>query len=147
MPKMNDPGGRLHAVMNAFADDIESQDPRSVEEEVRSDGIDVYQRAQQARDLFESACAAAKRSKLRSAMQKHRASVMAYAARKLKLPSSAEDRWALLRACLNNNPDMRQAIVTLQHRNFEDFSDADVESALRQLEMLGVLDGEDHGGN
>jgi hypothetical protein len=35
---------------------------------------------------------------------------------------------------------MRDAVVTLQHRNFDSFSEGDVESALRQLNALGLLD-------
>ena len=38
---------------------------------------------------------------------------------------------------------MREAVMTLQHRNFESLSDEDVESMLKQLQHLSVLDDDD----
>ena len=51
-------------------------------------------------------------------------------------------RRLLLAASLQRRPEMREAVITLQHREFDSFSDADVESALKQLDALGLLDEE-----
>jgi hypothetical protein len=41
---------------------------------------------------------------------------------------------------LERRPQMKEAVVTLQHRDFASFSDADVESVLKQLDALGLLE-------
>ena len=41
------------------------------------------------------------------------------------------------------SPQMKEAAVTLQHRDFASFSDADVASVLKQLDALGLLDDDD----
>ena len=45
----------------------------------------------------------------------------------------------MLLGFLNNNPDVGNAILTTQHRGFEELSDEDVESYLKQLFELGAL--------
>jgi len=59
--------------------------------------------------------------------------------RKYYLPESSEERRAMLLGFLNNNPDVGNAILTTQHRGFEELSDEDVESYLKQLFELGAL--------
>jgi hypothetical protein len=56
------------------------------------------------------------------------------------LPDTAEERRALLGGLLARHPRMEAALVTVQHREFKELTDADVESCLAQLAELGVLD-------
>ena len=40
---------------------------------------------------------------------------------------------------MNQHRDMRGAVMTAQHREFSTMTDGDVESALKQLDALGLL--------
>ncbi len=55
------------------------------------------------------------------------------------LPSTPEGRREQLLAILASKPQM-QAMLTVQHRDFESLTDDDIQSALEELSELGVFD-------
>src|SRR5206468_59918 len=57
---------------------------------------------------------------------------------KYQLPGSPEARRALLARLFETYPQMENAFLTVQHRDFKALSDGDVESFLRQLQELGA---------
>ena len=85
---------------------------------------------------------AGRRQRLRAAADKHAQTLATLNKRAARLPGTPALRKALLERVMQRTPEMRPSIMTLQHRDFESFSDADVESALRQLDALGLLDDE-----
>ena len=83
------------------------------------------------------------------AEQAHRTSVEGLQQSKALLPPTPEQRRRLLDRSLRKRPDVRE--MTLQHREFRELSDDDVERLLTKMHHLGALadgdgDGDDDGG-
>ena len=60
--------------------------------------------------------------------------------RPLTLPTTAENRRELLTLIMTGKPELGSALLTAQHREFKEWTDADVQSCLEELAALGVLD-------
>lgn len=142
MTKLKDAGEGLSALMDALADGAATASDHQVLDDAGDAGIDVRAEAGRVRDVLLAGVLRAKKERLRRAQQAHARSVADLGARIATLPDAPVARRALLTRTLGRRPDIREAIVTLQHRDFESFSDADIESALKQLEALGLLDGD-----
>lgn len=140
MRNPKDPGERLSAIMRALADHVGSVPDHTLLEEAASEHIDVKVEATRVRSLLLDGVLRAKKARLKEAARVHGAAVAELGSRVSRLPSTPEDRRMLLRRTLSQRPQMQEAVVTLQHREFESFTDADVESALKQLDALGMLD-------
>jgi hypothetical protein len=79
-----------------------------------------------------------KQRHLRAAQQQYENELIASKQRESKLPTSAEDRRALLRLVCRQNPEL--GVLTLRHRNFEELTEIDITSSLEELQELGALD-------
>jgi hypothetical protein len=77
---------------------------------------------------------------LRAAAAEYKARIKALSTRWVDLPDSPADRRALLSWVFTRHPAMEAAFLTIQHREFKELTDGDVESCLMQLADLGVLD-------
>lgn len=128
--------------MNALADHAESAPDRELLDEAAAQGVDAKSEAAGVRDLLLEALLRGKKARLSAAQREHRRAVADLDSRLVNLPQDAAARRALLQRTVTRKPQMKEALVTLQHRDFESFSDGDVESALKQLEALGLLDDE-----
>jgi len=128
--------------MNALADNVESLTDKDLLEDSAAQGLDAKKEGTSVRELLADAVLRAKKVHLREAVEGHRQAVVAFGARTVRLPETSAERRALLQGFVARKPQMREAL-TLQHRNFESLSDADVESALKQLDALGLLNGGD----
>jgi hypothetical protein len=142
MTKPKDAGDSLSAIMNTLAEQAAGASDKELLDEAVSEGIDAKSVAAHVRGLLLDAVLRTKKERLRKAAEGYGLAVADLAARTARLPNTAEGRRALLDRVLQSKPEMRSAVVTLQHRNFESFSDTDVESALKQLDALGLLDEE-----
>lgn len=80
---------------------------------------------------------AALRTQARRGYEQH---VAELAASSPRLPESPEARRQLVMAVLSAKPDVREAVLTMQHRDFKDLDDDEVERILRQLVDLGHID-------
>lgn len=140
MSTPKDPKNRLAVAMDALAEQVESMSDQEVLDDAAAEGIDVKAEGDRVRGLLLGAVVSAKKDRLASAMHAHKRSVAALARRAVRIPSDPSDRRALLMRSLERRPQMKEAVVTLQHRDFASFSDADVESVLNQLDALGLLD-------
>jgi hypothetical protein len=147
MTNPKSPGERLAALMNALADHAASTSDKDLLEEAAADGVDAKEQADRMRVLLLDGVLRAKKKRLSTAVQAHEAAVTSLGSRISRLPSDATARRALLAKSLRRRPQMREAVVTLQHRDFESFSDADVESALKQMDALGLLDDDSEQGS
>jgi hypothetical protein len=131
---------KLAALMSALADHTESLSDAEVIEDAAAAGVDVNAEAERVRKILSDGMVRAKRARLEQARAAHSVATRAIQGRATRLPGTAAARRTMLIEFLRRAPEMRGAIVTLQHREFESFSDSDVESALRQLAALGLLD-------
>jgi hypothetical protein len=143
MSTPKDPRNRLAALMDALAEKVESMSDQEVLDDAAAEGIDVKAEGARVRGLLLGAVVSAKKERLAEAVAAHRKNVATLAQRAVRIPAAPSDRRALLMRSLERSPQMKEAIVTLQHRDFESFSDADVESVLKQLGALGLLDDDD----
>ena len=134
------PKNRLAVVMDALAEKVESMSDREVLDDAAAEGIDVTAEGARVRGLLLGAVLSAKKERLAEAMAAHKKNVASLTHRAVRIPADPSDRRALLMQSLERRPQMKAAIVTLQHRDFASFSDADVESILKQLDALGLLD-------
>lgn len=134
------PKNPLAVVMDALAEQVESMSEEQVLADAAAEGVDVKAEGDRVRGVLLGAVVRAKKDRLAQAMESHRRNVASLAQRAVRIPRDPSDRRALLMRSLDKKPQMKEAVVTLQHRDFASFSDADVESVLKQLEALGLLD-------
>ena len=134
---------RLAAIMDALAAQTESARDEELLDEAAASGLDVSAESTRVRGVLLGAVLRAKKERLADALGAHRRTVAALSVRSARIPRMPSDRRALLMQTLEQRPQMKEALVTLQHRDFSSFSDADVESVLKQLDALGLLPEDD----
>jgi hypothetical protein len=126
--------------MDALADHAEAAPDQELLDEALAQGIDANAEAGRVRDLLLGAVLRAKRERFDAAQRMHQQAVAELGSRIARLPEDPALRRALLLRVVTLKPQMKAAVMTLQHRDFDSFSDGDVESALKQLDALGLLD-------
>ncbi len=140
MTRSNDGRDRLVALMDALAEHTATLSDREILDDTIAAGVDAKAEAGRVRKGLADALLGAKKQRLQTAAAAHEKTVQALNERVARLPASPESRRGLLDRIVLRQPEMRQTVVTLQHRDFQSFSDADIESALRQLDALGLID-------
>jgi hypothetical protein len=130
----------LTALMDALAERAETASDQEILDDAAASGIDVKAEASQVRDLLHDALLRAKKKRLRQAAEAHTKSVAELGARAARLPATPALQRDLLDRTVRRKPQTKQMVMTLQHRDYESLTDSDVESALRQLDALGLLD-------
>jgi hypothetical protein len=142
MTKLRDASAKVSGIMFALAEREAAASDKDVLETAAGEGTSIADEAARVRDVLLSGVLRAKKARLSRAHEAHQKAVLDLGVRTSRLPPDPSARRKLLAASLQRRPDMRQAVITLQHREFESFSDADVDSALKQLDALGLLDDE-----
>ena len=133
------PGGALTAMMNTLAEATLTVEDDALFDEARGTGEDPLAAAEGVRTLLLKAVKDYRQRHLRVAAHEYRQRVRDIEAHWLDLPDQAGERRALLAAVFDRHPAMQSALLTVQHREFKELSDHDVESCLVQLAALGVL--------
>ncbi len=111
-------------------------------EVLRDAGPEASHKAEQVRACLLDGVRSFKQKALNNALAVYREEVRRYKDRSYTLPSGESDRRELLNSIFQRFPQGEKTFLTLQHREFKSLSDADVESLLKQLEALGVLNGD-----
>lgn len=143
MARERDDGERLHAFANAMADSVETASDEQLLADARSAGVDPNQTKVRVQQMLRGAIKASKQRRLEQAHAEYEASVEAFRAATARIPAMPKQQRALLTHVFQTHPQIRS--VTLQHREFSELTDSDVQSLLRQLEQLGMLEGIDGG--
>jgi len=143
MTKPKDDAERLANLMHALAERAAEATDQEIVDDANAAGVDVKVEADRVRGVLADAILQAKKQRRVDAAAAHKQAVAEIAARTARLPASPAARKRLLDRVVQRQPAMRQTVMTLQHREFESFSENDVESALRQLHALGLLESED----
>jgi hypothetical protein len=130
---------RLAVLFGSLAEQVEEMTDEQILDEAVSAGVDVKAEADRIRGVLLGAVVTAKKARLTEAMAEHRRNVSALTHRSARIPTAPSERRALLMSSLERRPQVKDGI-TLQHRDFASFSDADVEILLKQLDVLGLLD-------
>jgi hypothetical protein len=129
-------------VRRLFAALAESSLHDSDAEVLRDAGPEASLKAEHVRSLLLDTVKAHKQRALNAALAVYREEVRRYKERRFAMPTDSREKRELLTAVLGRFPQGERTFLTLQHREFKNLSDADIESLLKQLEALGVLDGE-----
>ena len=135
-----DPGRRLHALLDALAEHASSATDDELLEDAAAEGTDTKAEAGQVRNVLLEGLKRAKRQRLEHARAERERVLAALESAPVMIPSDSAGRRALLGRLVQRKPQVREAVLTVQHRDFESLSDDDVESLLKQLQHLGVLD-------
>ena len=132
--------GAYAAIMDALAETTLAVDDATLFDEARMASEDPLAAAEGVRTLLLQAAKDYRQRHLRMAANEYRQRVRDIEAHWIDLPDQAGERRTLLAAVLARHPAMQSALLTVQHREFKELSDHDVESCLIQLAALGVLD-------
>jgi hypothetical protein len=126
-------------IMNALAEFTFEMSDEDVEAEIREEGDDPEGSGGQVKQILHAAIKAHQQRHLLEAQQRYAEQIAAMKEKKYDLPESPEERRTLLMAFLSSRPEIGSAMLTAQHRDFKDLTDADVESYLKQLHELGAM--------
>lgn len=137
--KARDSRRRWNAVLDGLADYIETAPANDLLEDARAAGKDPAQTAADVKRVLLDAVTGFEQQKLRAAREAHQQRVRSMTTKSYSLPESAAERRSMLYGLFVRNPEMG-AVLTTQHRNFEEMTDQEVESALQELAELGFLE-------
>lgn len=125
-------GGVAEAVIEASDEDIEA--------EVRSEGLDPAEVADDVRNVLLGALERHRgKQRLERSRTEYKARLTEMQGRAHRLPATKQQRRQLLAQIFSARPQTA-GMLTLQFRDLESLPDEDVTSCLRQLAELGVLD-------
>jgi len=135
----------LENLLEALAESVIEMSDEQVLAEAAEEGNDIDKAAEEVRAVFKVALKNYKQRKLIEAQRQYEDKMSEMFQRKYSLPDSHEERRALLHRFLSANPQVGDALLTAQHREFTELSDEDVEGYLKQFIELGALrlDGEE----
>jgi hypothetical protein len=125
---------RLH---DAIEESIETASGADLREDILLEGRDPAAVAAATRAVFARVTKHFQQKRLIDARRAREAALSAYERHKTQLPSAPQARRALLQRVITAQPHL-----TMQFRDLDHQSDADVESALKQLALLGLLPSE-----
>jgi len=128
----------LENICDALAKSVLEMSDEEILAEARDDGDDVAAAAEEVRQVLRNTLKAHKQRRLVEAQQQYELKMVAMFQREYSLPESPEDKRALFLGILNTNPTVNSAL-TMQHRNFQELSNEDIESYLKQFVELGIL--------
>jgi hypothetical protein len=131
----------LFNVMNAIGDIELEMSEEELLDELRREGKDIEKQAEHVREAFRMAIREYRKAPLLEAQKKYEEHLSRIVTRDFKLPETAVERRNLLSGLFARKPEFRE-LLTAQHREFKDVTDADVESYLKQLIELGALESE-----
>jgi hypothetical protein len=137
--KPRDYEAELRAIMDALAESVAEASDDDILAEAREAGEDPARTAARIRAVLRRAVRDYEQKPLREAQKAYEESVRSIRARPFSVPTTPEGRRQLFTLVMNRKPELGRALLTAQHREFKDLTDADIQSCLEQLGALGVL--------
>jgi hypothetical protein len=128
----------LDAILENLLDSIESTPPEEIAEELLAAGQDLDKIAGDVKSSLLAGVKCFEQRKLREARETYKLRTR-HPATTYVLPPTPEMRRNQLLGIFGQRPEM-QAMVTVQHRDFDSLTDKDIASALQQLAELGLFD-------
>lgn len=125
--------------LDEIASSIETSSSTEIEQDALASGKDLNVLATATRDALIQGTKQFSQRRLHRARQKYVEDVNRIEARKRRIASSADSRRRQFDAVLKAKPELRSTL-TIQHRDLSSLTDADIESALDELDALGVLE-------
>jgi hypothetical protein len=137
--KPRDYRGELREVMNALAEAVAEASDEELLAEAQAEGLDLEAEAESVRAVLRRSVGKFKKRKLEQARRDYELAASALFTNKYSLPETPRERRSLLTNILTAQPQM-QGMLTVQFRELEQLSDEDIESSLKKLAELGILD-------
>ncbi len=126
-------------VLEELADLIEATEPAELAKELREGGHDLLEVEGRMKAAALAGIKNFKQQGLHRARERYRESSVRIERQARTLKGSTADRRRRLFNALEANPGLRSSL-TVQHRDFNEMTEEDVDSALEEIEILGVLE-------
>ena len=133
MAKSKKQSEEYRSIMNSLAESVMALSDKEILEEYAAEP------PSKTKDLLRSAAKAYGHQKLQTAKSKHEQMSGQIQSHSFEMPHTASARRHLLNAVLASQFSNNLGELTAQFRELGSVPDSDVESTLRQLEILGVL--------
>lgn len=130
----------LQTLMAGMVESVLSASDEEILQEAKEQGLDPNKTAAETKDMLLAAVKEAKLRRLREARRQYDRSIAAISSRKVTLPETPAERRTLLAAFFARNATIQAGILTAQHRELKEMTDADVERLLLELDALGLLE-------
>ncbi len=130
---------QLQSLIDGLSEPLISISDEEIRNQVREDGLNVKKLGDLGRKILGEALEIYKSNTLKQARNQYQVRLAAFHATKFFLPTSFEEKLKLLKECLEKHAFVKDAVLTTQHRDFKNLSEADLDSMLRQLHALGLL--------
>jgi len=128
----------LKSIMDFLAESVLDADDEMIAEEIRANGLDPEETAEDTRQVLQTAVANYQKGKLDEARKVYDQKIKKIEGSHYSLPSTPEERSDLLNDIFHLNPSI-QSLLTAHYRDFSKLSDNDIQSLLIHLKELGVL--------
>ncbi|MDP2381566.1 MAG: hypothetical protein Q8N00_02050 [Nitrospirota bacterium] len=125
---------------NIYADDVLDASDEDIIEATRRDGDDPALIAQRGRAVIEEAIRRHGTRLREQARQSYEVTRQDLERATPLLPRLYKDKIALVKACLTKHHLLRHAMATAHYRGFSHLTNKDLDSFLRQLHHLGLLE-------
>lgn len=136
MPEQHRKDREFARIMDALAESIDELSGRELLEETIAEGEDPDTMAQETRTILLGAVQAVRKQRLTEARDGYERKVQELATSTHSLPATAAEQLSLLKGVFARQPEL----VTMQFRDLDSVTPEDIESMLRQLAKLGVLE-------
>ena len=125
----------LENIVDALEDSLfemtDEQVLREIEETCH-DSIEV-------KNILRRAVKNIQQKELNKAQKEYEQQISDFTTNKYSIPESFDEQRALIQSLLANNPSIANSMITAQFRDFSIISDSDLESYLKQLYELGII--------
>lgn len=139
MPQFDKHEEELMRLMFALGESLAEASTPEVLEEAKHSQVNLLDEAEEVRGILRSAGRRYLRRKLQESRQAYDAAVAEIRDKDYDLPSTPAERRRLLNTIFTERPDFEPMVLTAQHRNFNELTDEDITSFLKQLKALRLL--------
>jgi hypothetical protein len=140
VPKFDKYEEDLMHLMFGLAESLAEAPEPDILGEAGQNRVNLLDEAEEVRGIMRSAGRQYLQRRLRKSRQAYETAVAEMKGKHCDLPEAPAERRQLLNAILRERPDLEPIVMTAQHRNFNELTDEDVTSFLRQLKILGLTD-------
>lgn len=126
-------------VLDHLADSIETGDAAEIAADLKDSGHDLNDVASRMKAAALAGVKGFRQQRLHSARQRFQESSSRIAGRTRRFGGSREERRQRFFSVLEERPELKSAL-TMQHRDLNELTDTDIDSALDELEILGALE-------
>ncbi len=125
-------------ILEELAASIESAEPTEIAADLKDGGFDLSEVESRMRAAALSGIKVFKQKGLHRARERYQESSARIERRARGLTGSSADRRRRFFHALETNPGIRSSL-TVQHRDLNEMTEEDIDSALEEMEILGVL--------